>query len=102
MTVKEIVFACLKEHGYDGLRSDYDNCDEDPCGCTLKDFMPCEECAITGCVAAYEYNPVKDAEIDCPDFEKCEELGGCFYDASFDGILSEEDRQCACRREKEG
>lgn len=34
MTIRDIVVAWLKEHGYDGL------CEEE-CGCNLNDIMPC-------------------------------------------------------------
>jgi hypothetical protein len=99
MTVREIVTGYLKEHGYDGLCGESGG---EPCGCvyTERDFMRCEG-DVVKCTPAYEYIFVKDAETKCPDFEKCEEPGGCFYDTSFDSVLTGEDRQCACRRKKE-
>lgn len=44
-TVREIMAAWLKEHGYDGL------CNES-CGCGVDDLMPCEE-GGRDCVPAY-------------------------------------------------
>jgi len=38
MTVKEIIFDWLKNHGYDGLYEE-----KGCCGCCLADFMPCDE-----------------------------------------------------------
>ena len=37
MTLREILVDWLKSHGYDGLC----NSDNDNCGCSLDDFMPC-------------------------------------------------------------
>jgi hypothetical protein len=39
MTVKEILTAWLKEHGYDGLCCEVGS--DEWCGCTLEDFAPC-------------------------------------------------------------
>lgn len=44
-TVKEIVIAYLKEHGYDGLVND-------GCGCWLDDIAPCE-CLGEECVPGH-------------------------------------------------
>ncbi len=38
MNGKDILIEWLKEHGYDGLY------DDDDCGCTLDNLMPCESC----------------------------------------------------------
>jgi len=47
MTVKEIIEAYLREHGYDGIYAP-----EDECGCHLGDLFPC---GGTGedCIAGY-------------------------------------------------
>jgi len=45
VSVKEIVAAYLREHGYDGLYFD-------ECGCRVDDLMPCGECC-SRCLPGY-------------------------------------------------
>ena len=47
MNVEEIVKLYLKEHGYDGLWND-----DDECACTLDDLVPCGE-FYPNCKAGY-------------------------------------------------
>ena len=50
MTVREIVQAYLKEHGYDGL---YHAGGE--CGCELDKLMPeCDGCEVAACRPGYK------------------------------------------------
>ena len=49
MTVREIVAAWLREHGYDGL---YDG---DECDCTVDDLAPCREGWALICYPGYRY-----------------------------------------------
>lgn len=63
MTVRDIVAAWLKEHGYDGLFAD-------ECGCTVDDLMPCSE-TYFNCEAGYK-NP-------CPGPEDCPAEGDCAF-----------------------
>ncbi len=50
-SVREIVKAYLKEHGFDGLF-----CPHVSCGCPLNDLMPCgEDCS--DCLAGYSVTP---------------------------------------------
>jgi hypothetical protein len=91
MTVKKITKKYLEEHGFDGLGGDC-------CGCALEDLMSCDYGQCSGCIPAYQYEPIKEAETNCPDFMKCEtQYDGCLYIGDFDSVLSEDDRQCACR-----
>lgn len=46
MTVKDIVLAHLKEHGFDGLYA------EGMCGCKVDDLMPCCD-SVENCIAGY-------------------------------------------------
>lgn len=61
ITVKEIVKAYLKEHGYDGLCGD-------ECGCGIEDLAPCDERWGEGhwgdCTAAHSRILREDEEID--------------------------------------
>lgn len=61
MTVKEIIVKYLKENGYDGL------CNEDYCGCELKDLMPCNELP-SSCESGYKIkcNCKGELEVPCP------------------------------------
>lgn len=56
MTIKQIVSDWLKANGYDGL------CD-DECGCTLEDFMPCDE-PRQSCEPAYKQNETPAQSYD--------------------------------------
>ena len=58
MTVKEIVVAYLKTHGYDGLAAD-------ECGCALDDLMPCGQPG-DDCVTAHK--------------RQCQHCAGCCED----------------------
>ena len=62
MTVREIVEAYLKEHGFDGLYHDND------CGCRIGDLMPCTAESVEYCKPGYK--------IKCTP-ETCENGGGC-------------------------
>jgi len=59
-TVKEIVKAYLKEHGYDGLYGEY-------CGCEVDDLMVCDE-ACEDCVPGYKWTSCEG----CPNKGECE------------------------------
>ena len=48
MNVKEILIKYLKNHGYDGLFSEYGDC-----GCDIEDLIPCDE-ACHNCEAGYK------------------------------------------------
>jgi len=47
MTGADMVKEWLRDHGYDGLVNG-------DCGCSLDDFMPCEECCCH-CKSAYKW-----------------------------------------------
>lgn len=47
LTVKSIMADWLREHGYDGLWN------ENECGCTVDDFMPCGGESIADCKPGY-------------------------------------------------
>lgn len=64
MTVKEIVFIYLRDHGYDGLCNDL-------CGCGLDDLMPCCD-PMNECKPAYEIK----CDHHCDD--KRLKLSSCF------------------------
>ena len=61
MTLKEIAAEWLKEHGYEGLYSEY-------CGCKIDDLMPCGE-PDTECEPGHI--------VPCPGPEKCNAYGDC-------------------------
>jgi hypothetical protein len=67
MTVREIIEAYLKEHGYDGL------CD-DECGCSIDDLM---ECCSGFCEPGYK--------VPC-DPKTCPADGDCEYHISTDKL----------------
>lgn len=63
MTVKEIIEAYLKEHGYDGLCG----CE---CGCSLDELMECSETDTYLCEPGYK--------IPC-DPKTCQADGDCDF-----------------------
>jgi hypothetical protein len=98
LTAIEIIEKYLEENGFDGLCGG----DYDPCGCIRGDLAPCDY-GGNDCVPAYQYEPIEDAETNCPDYSKCEaEHSGCLYNYDADFILCAEDRQCACRSKVAG
>ncbi len=54
-TVRDILFAWLVEHGYDGLYK------EDECGCNLDALLPCERCC-DACQPGYKHPGDEHAE----------------------------------------
>lgn len=68
LTVKEIVVEYLRANGYDGLYND------EECGCSLEDFMPCGEC-LCYCIPGVKKPMPEGGEgigpkVNLPDF-KC-------------------------------
>ena len=59
-TVKEIVKAYLKEHGYDGLCSYF-------CGCDFEVLMDCDSCG-GNCQPGYKWTSCEG----CPNKGECE------------------------------
>jgi hypothetical protein len=62
MKIQEIVKVWLIDNGYDGLAGE-------ECGCGIDDLMPCGECDVNHCEAAYKW--------EC---EKCKEAKDCIVD----------------------
>jgi hypothetical protein len=71
MTVKEIVAAWLKEHGYDGLRNR-------SCGCGVNDLFLCSKVGVDDCEPAYSHRSPCN---DCDD-----PMGGCVHNSDFDWV----------------
>ena len=65
--VRDILFAWLVEHGYDGLFN------EDECGCNLDALLPCERCC-DACQPGYKHPGDEHAEWYIRP-EKPEEIG---------------------------
>jgi len=73
MTIKEIIFSYLKNHGYDGLTNGVG------CSCFLSDLMPCDV-PCEDCEPGYKVNCNQDCgeSMNCISPEKNREE--CFPD----------------------
>jgi len=69
MTVREIIADYLKQNGYDGLHSHWEDNRYGGCACRLKNLFYCGE-ACHDCEPAYAHNLGSCKK--CPYYDKCE------------------------------